>query len=148
MSLTFRPLAEQFDALFVRERLVAVLAAFFGGLALLMAAIGLYGVTAYAVSCRRTEIGVRMALGADAARVVRLVLSRVAWMAGAGVALGLVLSLWAARFVSSLLYGLEAGDTATLAGAATVLAMVAALAAWLPARRAARIDPAEVLRNG
>ncbi len=148
VSLTFRPLAEQFDALFVRERLVAVLAAFFGGLALLMAAIGLYGVTAYAVSCRRTEIGVRMALGADAARVVRLVLSRVAWMAGAGVALGLVLSLWAARFVSSLLYGLEAGDTATLAGAATVLAMVAALAAWLPARRAARIDPAEVLRNG
>jgi putative ABC transport system permease protein len=148
LSLTFRPLAEQFDALFVRERLVAVLSAFFGGLALLMAAIGLYGVTAYAVSCRRTEIGVRMALGADAARVVRLVLGRVAWLVGAGVAVGLVLSLWASRFVSSLLYGIEARDAATLAGAAAVLAAIAALAAWLPARHAARIDPAEVLRNG
>jgi putative ABC transport system permease protein len=148
LSLTFRPLAEQFDALFVRERLVAVLSAFFGGLALLMAAIGLYGVTAYAVSCRRTEIGVRMALGADAARVVRLVLGRVAWLVGAGVAVGLVISLWASRFVSSLLYGLDARDTTTLTSAAAVLATVAALAAWLPARRAARIDPAEVLRNG
>ena len=148
VSLTFRPLAEQFDALFVRERLVAVLSAFFGGLALLMAAIGLYGVTAYAVSCRRTEIGVRMALGADAGRVVRLVLGRVAWLVGAGVAVGLVISLWASRFVSSLLYGLEATDATTLTGAAAVLATVAALAAWLPARRAARIDPAEVLRNG
>ena len=77
-----------------------------------MAAIGLYGVTAYAVSCRRTEIGVRMALGADAARVVRLVLGRVAWLVGAGVAVGLVISLWASRFVSSLLYGLDARDTA------------------------------------
>ena len=148
VSLTFRPLAEQFDALFVRERLVAVLSAFFGGLALLMAAIGLYGVTAYAVSCRRTEIGVRMALGADAGRVVRLVLGRVAWLVGAGVAVGLVISVWASRFVSSLLYGLEATDATTLTGAAAVLATVAALAAWLPARRAARIDPAEVLRNG
>jgi putative ABC transport system permease protein len=148
LSLTFRPLAEQFDALFVRERLVAVLSAFFGGLALLMAAIGLYGVTAYAVSCRRTEIGVRMALGADAARVVRLVLGRVAWLVGAGVAVGLVISLWASRFVTSLLYGLDARDATTLTSAAAVLAIVAALAAWLPARRAARIDPAEVLRNG
>jgi putative ABC transport system permease protein len=80
--------------------------------------------------------------------VVRLVLGRVAWLVGAGVAVGLVLSLWASRFVSSLLYGIEARDAATLAGAAAVLAAIAALAAWLPARHAARIDPAEVLRNG
>ena len=132
----------------MRERLVAVLSAFFGALALLMAAIGLYGVTAYAVTRRRTEIGVRMALGADAARVVRLVLGHVAWLVGAGVGVGLVLSLWASRLVSSLLFGLDPHDASTLAGAATMLAAVAAVAAWLPARRAARIDPAEVLRNG
>ncbi len=148
ISITFRPLAVQVDALFVRERLVAVLSAFFGALALLMAAIGLYGVTAYAVTRRRTEIGVRMALGADAARVVRLVLGHVAWLVGAGVGVGLVLSLWASRLVSSLLFGLDPHDASRLAGAATMLAAVAAVAAWLPARRAARIDPAEVLRNG
>jgi ABC-type antimicrobial peptide transport system permease subunit len=146
LSLTFRPLKEQVDAQLVRERIVAVLSGFFGALALLMAGVGLYGVTAYAVSCRRTEIGVRMALGADAAQVVRLVLARLAWLVGAGVAVGIVLSLWASRFVSTLLYGLEPRDAGTLAGAALVLAVVAALAAWLPARRAAKIDPAEVLR--
>ena len=122
ISITFRPLAVQVDALFVRERLVAVLSAFFGALALLMAAIGLYGVTAYAVTRRRTEIGVRMALGADAARVVRLVLGHVAWLVGAGVGVGLVLSLWASRLVSSLLFGLDPHDASTLAGAATMLA--------------------------
>jgi ABC-type antimicrobial peptide transport system permease subunit len=148
LSLTFRPLREQVDAQLVRERLVAVLSAFFGLLALVMAGVGLYGVTAYAVSCRRTEIGVRMALGADAARVIRLVLGRVAWLVGGGVAIGVLISLWASRFVGSLLYGLEARDVTTLLCASLALALVASLAAWLPARRAARIDPAQVLREG
>jgi predicted permease len=147
LSLTFRPLREQVDAQLVRERLVAVLSGFFGVLALVMAGVGLYGVTAYAVNCRRTEIGVRMALGADAARVIRLVLGRVAWLVGIGVATGLVLSVWASRFVASLLYGLEPRDVVTLAGASIALALVAGIAAWLPARRASRIDPAEVLRS-
>jgi putative ABC transport system permease protein len=147
LSLTFRPLREQVDAQLVRERLVAVLSAFFGVLALVMAGVGLYGVTAYAVNCRRTEIGVRMALGADAARVIRLVLGRVAWLVGLGVAVGIVLSLWASRFVGSLIYGLEPRDPVTLVSASLALAVVGGIAAWLPARRASRIDPAEVLRS-
>jgi predicted permease len=147
LSLTFRPLREQVDAQLVRERLVAVLSGFFGVLALVMAGVGLYGVTAYAVNCRRTEIGVRMALGADATRVVRLVLGRVAWLVGIGVAVGLLLSVWAAKFVTTLVYGLEPRDVVTLAAASMVLALVGGVAAWLPARRASRIDPAEVLRS-
>jgi len=147
LSLTFRPLREQVDDQLVRERLVALMSGFFGVLALAMAGVGLYGVTAYAVSCRRTEIGVRMALGADTSRVVRLVVGRVARLVAVGVIIGVGISLWAAKFAAALLYGLEPRDTLTIAGASVALAIVAALAAWLPARRAARIDPAEVLRS-
>jgi predicted permease len=148
LALTFLPMTEQISGLVVRERLVAMLAGFFGGLALLLAAIGLYGITSYGVSRRRTEIGIRMALGADAAAVVRLVLSRAALLVGLGVVIGAALSLWASTFVASLLYGLTPRDPITLVGAAATLAAVGAFAAWLPARRAARIDPIEVLREG
>jgi putative ABC transport system permease protein len=148
VSLTFLPLTEQIDGMVVRERLVAILSGFFGGLALLLAGMGLYGVTSYSVTRRRVEIGVRMALGADAPAVVRLVIGRVARLLCVGLALGTIASLWAATFVRALLYGLEPHDPATLASAAAVLSVVAALAAWLPARQAARIDPAAVLREG
>jgi predicted permease len=148
LSLTFRPLAEQVDASLVRERIVAMLSGFFGTLALLLAGIGLYGVTSYAVSRRRTEIGIRMALGADARGVVALVLRRVALLVGVGIVAGMLASLWAGRFVNSLLYGLEAQDAVTLTCAAALLCLIAGLAAWMPARRAARIDPANVLREG
>jgi predicted permease len=148
LSLTVLPFDRQVRSLMTRERLVAVLSAGFGGLALLLACVGLYGVTAYAVSRRRIEIGIRMALGADAGRVLRLVLGRAALLAALGIALGGGLSLWAARYVGPLLFGLEARDPATLAGATLALATTAGLAAWLPARRAARIDPARVLREG
>ena len=124
-----------------------MLAGFFGALALLLAGLGLYGVTSYAVSRRRTEIGIRMALGAAPARVVWLVLSRVTLLVAAGVVFGTAASVWLARFVASLLYGLEPRDPATLAGAAIVLAAVGAAAGWLPARRASRLDPAQVLRE-
>jgi len=130
-----------------QERLVAILSGFFGGLALLLAGLGLYGVTAYAVSRRRTEIGIRMALGAAPARVVRLVLSRVWILVGVGVLVGAGVSVWASKFVATLLFGLEPRDPVTLVGAAIVLATVGALAGWLPAYRASRIDPAEVLRD-
>jgi ABC-type antimicrobial peptide transport system permease subunit len=125
-----------------------MLSAFFGALALLLAALGLYGVTAYAVARRRTEIGIRMALGAPASRVVRLVLARFAWLVAAGVVVGALVSLWASTLIASLLYGLAPRDPVTFASAAVTLIGVAALAAWLPAHRASRIDPAQVLREG
>ena len=147
LALTFRPLGDTVNAALTQERVVAMLAGFFGGLALLLAGLGLYGVTSYAVSRRRAEIGIRMALGAGPAGIVRLVLSRVAVLVGAGVIAGAGVSMWASRFVAVLLYGLEPRDPATLAGAVLVLATVGALAGWLPAFRASRIDPAEVLRD-
>jgi predicted permease len=148
LSISFRPLSDQVDASMVTERMVAVLSAFFGGLALLLAAVGLYGVTAYGVSLRRTEIGLRVALGADAGRVLRLVLGRVARLVAIGVVLGAAISFWATRFITALLFGLDAHDVATFVVAALILATVGLVAAWLPAYRAARIDPASVLREG
>jgi ABC-type antimicrobial peptide transport system permease subunit len=105
-------------------------------------------VTSYAVSRRRTEIGIRMALGAAPSGVVRMVLRRVALLVALGVALGAGISVWASRFVTTLLYGLQPRDPATLVLAALVLSLIGAMAGWLPARRAARIDPARVLREG
>jgi ABC-type antimicrobial peptide transport system permease subunit len=147
VAFSFRPLADQVRASLIQERLVALLSGFFGLLALLLAGLGLYGVTAYAVTRRRTEIGIRMALGAAPAGVVRLVLVRVTLLVASGVAAGAGVSLWASRFVASLLYGLEPRDPSTVVGSAAVLALVGALAGWLPAHRASRIDPADVLRE-
>jgi predicted permease len=148
LAITFRPLEDQVNAALTQERIVALLSAFFGGLALLLAALGLYGVTSYAVSRRRTEIGIRMALGAAPGGVVRLVLRRVAILVGLGVIVGTAVSLWAGRFVATLLYGLEPRDPFTVVAAAAVLGTIGALAGWLPARRASRVDPARVLRDG
>jgi putative ABC transport system permease protein len=147
ISMTFRPMTTVVDESLAQDRLVAVLAGFFGVLALLLAGLGLYGVTAYAVARRRGEIGIRMALGAQPGGVVRLVLSRVAFLVGLGVFIGVGASLWASRFIASLLYNLAPRDPLTLIGAASALAGVAALAGWVPAYRASRIDPAEVLRE-
>jgi putative ABC transport system permease protein len=146
-ALTFRPRADQVNASLTQERMIAMLSGFFGGLALLLAGLGLYGVTSYNVTRRRAELGVRMALGAAPAVVIRLVLARVSALVAAGVAVGAALALGAARFVTALLYGLEPRDPATLVGAVVTLAAVGALAGWLPAYRASRIDPAEVLRE-
>jgi predicted permease len=147
LPLTFRPFADQLNASLAQDRFLALLSTFFGALALLLAALGLYGVTAYAVSRRRMEIGIRMALGAAPGGIIRLVVSRVAALVGCGVLAGVGLSLWASTFVASLLYGLEPRDPATLTAAATVLAAVGILAGGLPAWRASRIDPAVVLRD-
>ena len=147
LAFSFRPLADQVRSSLIQERLVAMLSAFFGGLALLLAGLGLYGVTAYAVSRRRAEIGIRMALGAAPGGVVRLVLTRVTGLVAIGIAVGAAVSLWASTFVSSLLYGLEPRDPVTIVGAAIVLACIGAAAGWLPAYRASRIDPAVILRE-
>jgi putative ABC transport system permease protein len=131
-----------------QERLVAMMSGFFGALALLLAALGLYGIVAHAVRARRTEIGLRMSLGAAPSSIVRLVFQRVGVLIAAGLALGLAGSMWAARFVEALLFHVEARDPVTFAIAAAALVAVGALAAWMPARRAARLDPMIVLREG
>ena len=148
LALTFRPLADHVHAALTQERLIAQLAGFFGALALLLAGLGLYGVTSYEVSCRRVEIGIRLALGAAPGAVVSWVLARVSLLVGIGIAAGVAISLWASTLVSGLIYGLQPRDPATLISAALVLSAVGALAAWLPARRASRIDPIAVLREG
>jgi putative ABC transport system permease protein len=142
-----RPMSDEVRDAMAQDRIVAELSGFFGGLALLLAGLGLYGVTSYAVTRRRAELGIRMALGAAPAMVIRLVLARVSVLVAIGVAVGAALALGAARFVTALLYGLEPRDPATLVGAAIALAAVGALAGGLPAYRASRIDPAEVLRE-
>ena len=147
ISFTIRPISAQLRAALRQERLVAMLAGFFGALALLLAAIGLYGVASHSVTRRRAEIGLRMALGADANGVVRLVLGRLGWLLAAGMALGMALSWWTVRLVEQLLFGMPARDPLTFLLAATVLFVAGLLAGWLPARRAARIDPVRALRE-
>jgi hypothetical protein len=147
LAFAFRPLEDQVNASLAQERMVALLAGFFGALALLLAGLGLYGVTASAVARRRAEIGIRMALGAQPAGVIRLVLSRVAILVGIGIVVGATASVWASRFVSALIFGIQPRDPTTLAAAAVVLAAVGASAGWLPAWRASRTDPAQVLRE-
>jgi putative ABC transport system permease protein len=148
VAFTFGTFDQLVDATVTQERLIAMLSAFFGGLALLLAAVGLYGVVAHSARARQTEIGLRMALGAAPSAILRLVFRRVGVLIAAGLAMGLAGSLWAARFVGALLFQLEARDPLTFAGAAAVLVAVGVMAAWLPAHRAARLDPATVLREG
>jgi len=147
LTFTSRPLADSLNASLAQERMVATLSGFFGAFALLLAGLGLYGVTAYAVGRRRTEIGIRMALGAAPGGIVRLVLARVAILVALGIAMGAGVSLWASMFVAALLYGLQPRDPVTLAAASATLAAVSGFAGWLPAHRASRIDPAHVLRE-
>ena len=147
VAISSHSLSAQVDAALVQERLLATVSVFFGGLALLLAGLGLYGVTSYAVTSRRTEIGIRMALGANQSGVVRLVLRRVVWLVLAGIAVGTGLSLWATKFVATLLYGLQPRDASTLLLAAGLLGLIGLVAGWVPARRAARTDPTIVLRE-
>ncbi len=147
LSFHFHHFKEQLRGALMQEKLMAVLSGFFGGLAALLAAIGLYGVMAYAVACRTNEIGIRMALGANAAQVVRMIL-REAWaLVVVGLGIGAVLAVPATRAAGTMLYGLEPHDPATLFAALTVLAAVALAAGYLPAQRAARVDPLVALRH-
>jgi predicted permease len=115
--------------------------------ALLLAAIGIFSVMANLVGQRTREIGVRLAMGAQRQDVLRMILGRAGWLAGSGVVLGLVLALGLARLVASLLYRVSPNDPAVFAVTTSVIAAVAFLASWLPARRAARIDPLTALRD-
>jgi putative ABC transport system permease protein len=146
-SLQFTTLALQVDESLSRERLLATLSGFFGGLALLLAMIGLYGVMSYNVTRRRNEIGIRMALGAEPARVLRMVMREVGLLIAVGLALGLVVALGTTRLVASFLYGLTPRDPLTLSLAVVLLAVVASLAGYLQARRASRLEPLIALRE-
>jgi putative ABC transport system permease protein len=140
-------LDERIDAAIARPRFTAALLAAFAGAALLLAAIGVYGVLSYAVSARMREIGIRLALGAGGRRVVALVLGDGLRLAAIGAAIGIVAAIGAARVLRSVLVGVAPADAGLLAIGVAIMLAVAAAAAFLPARRAAAIDPIVVLRN-
>jgi putative ABC transport system permease protein len=129
-----------------RERLLMLLLGLFAALALVLAAVGLYGLMAYAVAGRRREIGIRLALGASGPGVVAAILARGMGLFASGLALGLAAALLLGRSMEAVLFGVRPGDPATLAAGTGILALAAFAAAYLPARRAARIDPMETLR--
>jgi predicted permease len=143
----FRTQAAQAAQTFAREREFAFLSSLFGALALALTSIGLYGLLSYTVTRRTQEIGVRMALGAGRARVVRSVLVETAWLVSAGLAAGLAAATALTRFLQSQLFGLGRNDALTIAAAIGVLVSVALVASALPARRASRIDPLVALRT-
>jgi macrolide transport system ATP-binding/permease protein len=142
----FQTFQQQIDDRFIDERLIARLTSLFGLLALLLAAIGLYGVTAYTVARRTPEIGIRMALGAARSRVIGTVMRGAMLQAVAGLALGIPVAIFCVRYVKSQLYEITSVNVPVMTIAIGVLALAAAIAGIIPARRAASIDPVRALR--
>jgi putative ABC transport system permease protein len=147
IDVDFHPFKTQILDGLLRERLMATLSGFFGALAAVLAVIGLYGVISYMVARRTNEIGIRMALGANGGGIVRLILREALLLLGIGLVVGAALALAAARTASSMLFGLKPYDPATLAFAIGTLAFVAIAASYIPARRAAGVDPMVALRE-
>ncbi len=131
-----------------KPRLYAIVLAWFGVFALLIAGVGLFGVLSYGVAQRRREIGVRSALGAQTRDIVEMVLGQAMWIVGAGVAIGLAAAMAGVKLLSEFLYGVSPYDALTFAAVPVVIAAVAAVACFVPARRAAKIDPLTALRIG
>jgi len=146
LDVQFKVLRAQLRDSLAQDELMATLCGFFGGLAVLLAAIGLYGVISYTVAQRTNEIGIRMALGARRSGIVGLILGEVAVLIGVGIAIGAGLALGGGRAASSLLYGLKANDPLTLVLAVILLAAIGLAAIFVPARRASRLDPMAALR--
>jgi ABC-type antimicrobial peptide transport system permease subunit len=140
-------MSSELDASISSERMMAMLAVFFAGCALLVTAIGLYGTLAYATARRTSEIGIRMALGAQRTQVVALVFRENAWIALGGSLSGLIVALIASRALASFLYGTSVRDPWVLLGSVAALTLIASAASILPALRAARIDPMRALRT-
>jgi putative ABC transport system permease protein len=147
ITVQYSPMELLIQNSLVTERLMAALSGFFGGLAVLIATIGLYGVMSYVVARRRIEIGIRMALGADRGAVIRMVVADAGRLLAIGLVAGLVLAVLGGKSASTLLYGLQPWDPATLALSAAGLGAVALLASWLPAFRASRVSPTAALRQ-
>ena len=147
VPMRVRPFTAQVENSIRREVLMAQLAEFFGVLALILAAVGLYGLLAYAVAQRTSEVGLRIALGAEPRAVARMLLVRGLRPVAAGILIGLTVAWWACRFVSGLLYGIRPFDAGSIAGAVALLTLVALAAGSVPARRAAKVDPMVALRQ-
>ena len=143
---SLKSIGQLIDKTFLQERVTATLSAFFGALALVIVAIGVYGQLAYSVTRRTREIGIRLALGSRPAAVEKMILREALALAGLGVVLGVPCALAACRLIATMLFGLSPHDGATFAGVVAILIAVSALAAYLPARRAMRVDPIVALR--
>jgi hypothetical protein len=146
-TIEFDLLADQVHASLRRDRMLAVLSGLFGFVALALSVLGLYGVMAYTVARRRNEIGVRIAMGANGSRVMRMVLGDVARVVAIGIAFGTAGALASGKLVKSFLFGLEPADPLVLVTSAALLLLVALAAGLIPAMRAARVDPVSALRE-
>jgi putative ABC transport system permease protein len=129
------------------DRFIMVVLGTFATVALLLAVVGIYGVTSYGVGQRTQEIGVRLALGAPPSDILRMLLTQSAWVAGVGLAAGVVAASFLTRFIEKMLFNIGTRDPVTLATAALLLFLVSVLACYVPARRAMRVDPAVALRH-
>jgi ABC-type antimicrobial peptide transport system permease subunit len=147
VPLEFTPADQVLEDAMVQERVLAVLSAFFGGMAVLLAMVGLYGTISYRVTLRRAEFGIRKALGAPNGAITGLVVSEIAAILLLGTTAGLVLSALTTSLLDTLLFGIEPRDMTTMAGAAILLGVVALAAGYFPARRASRIEPMAALRG-
>jgi putative ABC transport system permease protein len=147
ITVQYQTVRSQVSGSLLRERLMATLSGFFGGLSVLIATIGLYGVMSYTVARRRVEIGVRMALGADRATVIGMIVREAAVLLGAGIVAGAALAVVAGKAAASLLYDLKPWDPATIAMAIAILGAISLLASWVPAYRASRLTPTIALRE-
>jgi ABC-type antimicrobial peptide transport system permease subunit len=144
---TFESMPRIVDASVMSQRFETTVLALFAATALILTAIGIYGVVASAVSAREREIGIRMALGAQAGRVVRSIVSRGMLLVTGGVIVGLVASLASTRLIAAKLFGVTPTDARTLGSSLLVLIAVATVAAWIPARRATRVQPSQALKS-
>jgi putative ABC transport system permease protein len=147
IAITFQNFRTMIRDSLLQERLMATLSGFFGGLAVILAIVGLYGVISYMVVRRTNEIGIRMALGANRSGILSLILREAGWLLSVGVGVGIVLSLAGARAAKSLLYGLTPYDPLTLIAAIAMIAIVAVAASSLPAQRASKLNPMVALRE-
>jgi ABC-type antimicrobial peptide transport system permease subunit len=146
MDLSFQEFKSMVQESLLRERLMAMLSGVFGALALLLASIGLYGLLSYGVASRTNEIGIRMTLGAGTGTVLSLILREAVVLVLIGIAVGVPVVLFVARFASTLLFQLSPTDPVSVVVASAVLLFVALLAGYIPARRATKVDPLAALR--